>query len=159
MGVLAVSPSRVQFLKRFDVIAGATMGAALFPVFEKPVEDFDPSVEVSGKALSRHSQMIDEACKQLGIKTLWDFYEESPEEVQNHLVEELSPELAETLAIEPLRWFTPSDCIAMIQTLRAHLTKQTGEAVAAVIVDLNALECVLNRAVKEGTRFRLALDI
>ena len=36
-------------------------------------------------ALSRHSEMIDAACKALGIKTVWDFYDETPDEVQGHL--------------------------------------------------------------------------
>lgn len=135
------------------------MGAALFPVLQKKIQDFDPSLEVSGKALSHHSELIDAACKQLGIKSLWDFYDESPEEMEDHLGEELSPELAETLAKETLHWFDPAEAITMIHTLRPHLSQHQDAAADAIIRDLDDLERVLNRAVQEKTRFRLALDI
>jgi hypothetical protein len=135
------------------------MGTALFPVFEKKIEGFDPCVEVSGIALARHSEMIDTACRQLGVKTLWDFYDETPEEVENHLAEEITPELAEALHRNSLRWSDPSEAISVIQKVRAHLTQETDPTAIAVIKDLTALERALDRAVKEKTRFRLALDM
>jgi hypothetical protein len=135
------------------------MGTALHPVFEKNIEGFDPSVEVSGKALTRHTELIDASCKTLGLRTLWDFYDESAEEVGDHLAEELSPELSEALSTEPLKWFDPADGIAVIQALRGHLARESDAAARDVIQDLDALERVLQRAVRENTRFRLALDM
>lgn len=136
---------------------GNTMGTAIYPILEKKIKGFDPSSEVSGGALSYHSKMIDAACEALGIKTMWDFYDETPEEVQRHLAEDMSPELETTLRAQPLRWSDASEGLAWIQTLRSQLAKQSDEAAEEVIEDLNSLERVLKRAVKEKLRFRLAL--
>jgi hypothetical protein len=135
------------------------MGTALYPVLEKKIEGFDPSVEVSGRALARHSDMIDATCKELGIKTLWDFYDESPEEVEAHLAEPLTAELEETLRKETLKWSDASEGIAVIQALRTQLAQNPTPHAQAVIEDLNALERVLDRAAQENTRFRLAIDM
>jgi hypothetical protein len=140
-------------------ISELPMGTALYPILEKKIKGLDPSLEVSGKALSRHAEMIDVACKALGIKTVWDFYDESPEEVQDHLAEDMSPELEKTLKAQPLKWSDASEGVAWVQALRSQLAKQSDVAAKAVIDDLNALERVLARAVKEKSRFRLALDI
>jgi hypothetical protein len=135
------------------------MGTALYPILERTIEGFDPSLEVSGKALSRHSQMIDAACKALGIKTVWDFYDETPEETQAHLAEEMSPELERAITAQPLKWSDASEGLAWILALRTELSKQSDDAVKEVIYDLSALERVLTRAAKNKLRFRFALDM
>jgi hypothetical protein len=135
------------------------MGTALYPVLENKIDGFDPSLEVSGRALSRHSEMINAACKSLGIKTVWDFYDETPEEVQTHLAEDMSPELETTLRAQPLKWSVASEGISWVRALRRHLAPQSDAAARAVIEDLNALERVLNRALEEKLKFRLALDM
>lgn len=135
------------------------MGTAYYPILEKKIKGFDPSLEVSGKALARHAEMIDAICKALGIKTVGDFYDETPEEVQSHLGDEMSPELESLLRAQPLKWSDASEGVAWVQALRSQLAKQSDVAARAVIDDLNALERVLTRAVKEKSRFRLALDM
>lgn len=135
------------------------MGTALYPKLEKAIEGFDPSLEVSGKALSRHSEMIEAACKELGIKTVWDFYDETPDEVQGHLAEDMSPELEQTLKAQSLKWSDSTEGVAWVQRLRGHLATRSDAAAKAVIEDLDALERVLTRAVRENLRFRLALDM
>jgi hypothetical protein len=135
------------------------MGTALYPILEKKLEGFDPSLEVSGRAHSRHSQMIDAACKALGIKTVWDFYDENLEEVQGHLAEEVSPELEKTLRAQPLKWSDSVEGLRWAQTLRGQFAEQSDDAAKAVVEDLEALERVLTRPIAENLRFRLALDL
>src|SRR5438067_12331771 len=113
------------------------MGTALYPKLEKTIEGFDPSLEVSGRALSRHSEMIDAACKALSIKTVWDFYDETPDEVQGHLAEDMSPELEQTLKAEPLKWSDPSEGLAWVQRLRGYLATQSDLAAKEVIEDID----------------------
>ena len=100
------------------------MAAALYPVFEKQITDFNPSVEVSGKALSRYSDMIDATCCELGIKTLWDFYDESPEEAEEHLGEELARRTCGASQQKPLKWFEPSEGLSTIQAPRNRLAER-----------------------------------
>lgn len=135
------------------------MGTSLYPILERKIEGFDPSLEVSGKALSRHAEMIDAACKELGIKSVWDFYDETPEEVKGHLAEDMEPELERTLQEHQLKWSDASEGVAWVEALRGYLAKQADVSAKAVIEDLNALERVLIRAVRENLRFRLALDM
>jgi hypothetical protein len=135
------------------------VGTSLYPILDKKVEGFEPSLEVSGRALSRHSEMIDAVCKTLGIKTVWDFYDESPEEVQGHLADAMSPELEQTLTAEPVKWSDASEGLEWVQILRTELSKQPNAAARDVIEDLSALERVLTRAATENLRFRLALDM
>jgi hypothetical protein len=135
------------------------MGTSLYPVLEKEISGFKPSLEVSGQALSRYSEMIVAACKELGIKSVWDFYDETPDEVEGHLGEELTPELASTLAKESLKWTDAAEGIKWVQILRGHITNQADANANSVIEDLDALERVLMRAIQENTRFRLVLDM
>ncbi len=145
------------------------MGAAFYPLLDPPIDDYDPSTEMSGKALSQASDLLEQWSKELGVPDIWAFYSESHAESFATIGEEM-PEDMEEVEIE---WSDPQDGIrsidAWLQRLGTEKAKTiefrdkdgNRESVDAERLkqDLLAFKDVLLEAQEHGSKFRLRIDI
>src|ERR1017187_232949 len=126
------------------------MSAALYLVINSDAPGFDTAV--NGKALSRSSEQLEAAAKELGVTPLMAFFSMSAEELDASVEEfGISEEAAAKMA--PEQWFDPDEGL---RTVRALLP--AFEADAKARADLLAFVSVFEEAAKRGLRFHLAVD-
>ena len=68
------------------------MGAAYFPVFQREIEGLTAATAISGKAISRASEELDELAQTANVKPLSEFISMSAEEAFGSLGEPVPPE-------------------------------------------------------------------
>ena len=126
------------------------MGAALYIALEREISGFDPFL--NGKALSRASDQLDEFATSLCVRPLMEFFSAAPD-----MAAEFLDEGAEA---PPQSWFTPSDGLATVRALRAHLTANPSAVPKhdMVIEDLNDMERILTTASEHNVGWCLQVD-
>ena len=132
------------------------MGVAYYPVFEKAIPGFNPSVEVSGKSMAKALEVLDGICRKLEKRELSSFYSESNHETFASIGSDAPPGLCD----EPIAWSQPADGLTTVDALLEHLSREPSavERPEAVIADLRSLRRVLLEAERHHTRFRLRID-
>jgi hypothetical protein len=131
------------------------MGAAFYIVPERDVEGFD--VIVSGKAVARCEQ-LDQFAELAGVRPLMEFFGQDPVELAEFLESEGVEPDPDTLVEE--RWFSAVDGLRSVRGILEFVAAnpKTIPDLAAIVVDLHALESVLVRLETEGIRWHLAVD-
>jgi hypothetical protein len=126
------------------------------------VEGEDPGYDifVNGRALARHEDALERLALQLGVKPLIEFFS-ADENSMSLLIEEGggNPELIRRLP--PPQWYAPGDGLATVRALIAALKddpKQLGTEGPQVLGELEEYEHVLERTVRAGLRWHLAVS-
>ena len=114
------------------------MGAALYIALEQEIPSFDPFL--NGKALSQASDRLTELATSLGVRPLREFFSADPDTIAEFL--------DEGTEAPPQTWFTASDGLSTVRTLRAHLAANPSAVPKhdMVIEDLNDMERILTTA-------------
>jgi hypothetical protein len=133
------------------------MGVAYYPVFERKIDGYNPSVLVNGKPIARAMARLEEICKRLGITPLMGFYSESNEEVFAKIGEPVPPGMRE----DPVRWSEPEQGLRTVVGLMDYLRDYPAELpdAARIREDLEGFRQVFLKAQEHQTRFRLRIDI
>jgi len=127
------------------------MGVANFIVLERKIEGLDTMMD--GKGLARHSEALEAAAQQLGVRPLPEFFSADPAQ----LAEFMHGEGMETESMElpALQQFPAEEGLA---TVRALLT-QGSLWDEGVLHDLRDCERILSVAAQNGMQFHLEVDI
>ena len=131
------------------------MSAALYIVLEVDRPGFDTIVD--GKALSRAEEQLAAAAKDLGVRSLMEFFSMSREEAV-HQAEEFNTGL--DIGSFQEEWFTAADGLRSVRALLAYVDAQP-DAVpvsAEVANELTGFAHVLEEAEKRGIRWHLSVD-
>ena len=134
------------------------MGTAYYPDLEVQIEGYDPAVEVSGKAVARAIEQLDEICERIGQRTLTSFYSESNAEAYESIGQAPPDDLPED---EGVQWTEPADGLRTVTALADYLRSHTQEFANpdGILADLKSFRTVFSNALAHGTRFRLRIDI
>jgi hypothetical protein len=131
------------------------MGAALYVVPERDVEEFDNFT--NGKALARCEQ-LDQLAELAGVRPLMEFFSQDPEEPVTFLEAEGLKPPPDVVPAE--QWFPAEDGLLSVRGIRSYLelNPEATPDVPAIIEDLKEFESVLGRLGTEGIRWHLAVD-
>jgi hypothetical protein len=127
------------------------MGSAFFIVLEKNIDGLDTMM--NGKSLSKNSDALDAAARELGVPPLLEFYSIAPEEAIAFMEGE-GVDVGD-MKLPPLRQFSAAEGLA---TVRALLTRPEGQP-EGVAEDLRDCERILSAAEKHGIGWHFEIDI
>jgi hypothetical protein len=130
------------------------MGAALFVSLERDIPGIDAS-SVSGKALSRNLDWLNEACQKLNVRPVGELISVNPEEAAAFLEEEGGGVDGFRLPAE--QWFEAEEGLRTIEALLQHSESQK-PAERNLLEDLKSCKGVLERARHENVRFHFSVD-
>ena len=126
------------------------------------VEGEDPGFDifVNGRALARYEDALERVALRLGVKPLIEFFS-ADENSMSLLIEEGAgnPELIRRLP--PPQWYAPADGLATVLALVTELQgdpQLLGTEGPQVLAELLEYACVLERTVKAGLRWHLAVS-
>ncbi|OEC36034.1 hypothetical protein A7D27_26200 [Pseudomonas sp. 1D4] len=131
------------------------MSAAIYIVPEKPVAGLDDFV--NGSTVVQVDEVeVDDLCKRLKVKSLWDFVSQDPNEFAD-LLDGL--ELDDQLACE--QWFSPEDGLRTVRALQGHLVSQPRSLsnADAFLEDLQDYEWVLSALAEQDVRWHFAVAV
>lgn len=95
------------------------MGVAIYIVTKNEIKGFDPFV--NGKALGRvDSDVLERLCKAAGVKSLFEFISQDPDELADFL-EESGIEAEGDGGLPAKVWFVPEDGLQVVRGLASHL--------------------------------------
>src|SRR2546428_6942340 len=97
------------------------MGAAYFIVLEKKIDGLD--IGMDGKGLSRHIESLDDAARQLGVRSLSEFISADPAQAADFLEGEGMD--TDDIELPPLQNFAAQDGLATIKALLSHAVVHT----------------------------------
>ena len=123
------------------------MGAAYFIVLERKIDGVDAGMD--GKSLSRHTESLDEAARQLRVCPLSEFFSADPEQMAEFMEE------AGDMELPPLQQFTAQDGLATVRALASHAAAQAD----GVAQDLHECERILSAAAQHGVGWHFEIDI
>jgi hypothetical protein len=134
------------------------MAASMYIVVEGEDPGYD--IFVNGRALARYEDALEKVALRLGVKPLIEFFS-ADENSMSLLIEEGAgnPDLMRRLP--PPQWYSPSDGLATVKTLIAALRddpQQLGTEGPQVLSELEEYERVLERAMRAGHRWHLAVS-
>ena len=126
------------------------------------VEGDDPGYDiyVNGRALARHEDAVERLALRLGVRPLIEFFS-ADENSMALLIEEGAgnPELLKRLP--PPQWYAPSAGLQTVQALVEELRReplQLGTESALVLAELEEYERVLEKTMRAGLRWHLAVS-
>jgi hypothetical protein len=124
------------------------MSAALYPALEAPDIGLDAAVD--GKALARHSTLLDRLARRAGVTPLTEFISAESDDYG----------ILEDAGIEPpaAKWFSAADGLATVRALLNGVS-QARDGDGALLADLHALEELLVQADERHVRWHLAIDM
>lgn len=131
------------------------MGAAIYPVFESDLPEYDAGA-IIGKALSRQLEQLDDIAEQLDVMPLSQM-------IDGRTMAEMT--LGEdddfVATLPPVQWHPASAGLATLRALLRHLEAHPDavEDVSATSKDLRDIETVLEIAENRQIRFNLLVDI
>jgi len=135
-----------------------TMAASMYIVVEGEDPGYD--IFVNGRALARYEDALERLALKLGVKPLIEFFS-ADENSMALLIEEGAgnPELMRRLP--PPQWYIAGDGLATVKALVAVLQDDPlllGTEGPQVLAELLEYERVLDRTVKAGLRWHLAVS-
>jgi hypothetical protein len=126
------------------------------------VEGEDPGYDifVNGRALARYEDALEKLALRAGVKPLIEFFS-ADENSMSLLIEEGAgnPDLMRRLP--PPQWYSPVDGLTTVRGLIAALQddpQQLGSEGQQVLSELLEYECVLEKAMRAGDRWHLAVS-
>jgi len=133
------------------------MSTALYVALEK--RDAIDS-EMDGKALSDAIEELNPLCSELGVKRLWEFYSENPEEMAEFLQDDDGNAEGQAFPLEPEQWFSPAEGLLTVRALIDRLGENGAEIERSdgVLGDLRQMERILVDAERSGIGWHLAVD-
>ena len=134
------------------------MAASMYIVVEGEDPGYD--IFVNGRALARYEDALEKVALRLGVKPLIEFFS-ADENSMSLLIEEGAgnPDLMRRLP--PPQWYSPEDGLGTVKALIAALgddPQQLGTEGPQVLSELLEYECVLEKAMRAGHRWHLAVS-
>jgi hypothetical protein len=130
------------------------MSAALFITLQREIPGIDAST-VSGKALSRNLDWLNQVCKQSKVRTMDELISLNPRDVAEFLRGE--GEVPDGLSLPQEQWFEPEDGLRTIGALLEH-SESVKATERSLLEDLRACKRVLEAAQQHHVRFHFSVD-
>ena len=132
------------------------MGAALFIVLEKEIENLDTFV--NGKVLARAEPILAEITNELGVTPLIEFYGADIGDLAEEWLD--NSDDFETLPESSAKWFEAKEGLKTVCALLDHLKDNPTKIKKSekVIADLQDFKRVLEEADKQNVKWHLEVD-
>jgi hypothetical protein len=125
------------------------MGAAYFIVLERKIDGVDTAM--NGKSLARHMDLLDDAARELGVRSLPEFFSADPEQLAEFTAGE--GEMSD-ITPPPLQQFAAEDGLVSIRALASHPSARD----AGVAQDLRECEHILSAAAQHRVGWHFEVD-